>query len=135
MDVPPPFLGTPGEPVPAVDAEDLQAAHDILTNPARRPPGTSPSDVESTIRKRLRKSSCGEDFTRYGECPNFTSSQPYYGADQGFTWPKNSTSNGNCTRYLITTLLGGGWPIHLRSLRLSGVTMPPTLGRFPIQPD
>src|SRR6478672_6452895 len=33
------FFGTAGEPVPAVDAEDLQTAYEILTDPAHRPAG------------------------------------------------------------------------------------------------
>ena len=37
MHAPSPFLGSPGEPVPAVDADDLQAAYKLLTDPALRP--------------------------------------------------------------------------------------------------
>ena len=32
MNEPPPFFGTPGESVPAVDPEDLQAAHEMLVD-------------------------------------------------------------------------------------------------------
>jgi hypothetical protein len=39
MNSPPTFFGPAGEPVPAVDAEDLQTAYEILTDPARRPAG------------------------------------------------------------------------------------------------
>jgi|SRR5215470_4199031 len=39
MNASPRFFGTAGEPVPAVDAEDLQNAHEILTDRAHRRAG------------------------------------------------------------------------------------------------
>jgi hypothetical protein len=39
MNASPSFFGIAGEPVPAVDPEDLQTAYEILTDPAHRPAG------------------------------------------------------------------------------------------------
>ena len=39
MHASPSFFGTSGEPVPVVDAEDLQTAYEILTDPAHRTAG------------------------------------------------------------------------------------------------
>jgi hypothetical protein len=45
MVAPAPFFGSPGEPVPSVDVEDLQAAYRLLTDPGPRPAGSGPGTV------------------------------------------------------------------------------------------
>jgi hypothetical protein len=55
MNSPRTFFGTAGEPVPAVDAEDLQTAYEILTDPRHRPAGAGPVGFSVDIFSRVCK--------------------------------------------------------------------------------